>query len=85
MPDEERQQVTRREIDDLRQDLRDLRETVRELDREGSAATRTLTIRHEDLKAVVSEVNATVTWIIRGFIVAFVLAVILAVYLKGHP
>lgn len=69
--------VTRREFSDLKTEVRDLAKLLNEVDREGSAATKRLQRDHDKL-------DATVAWIIRGFIASIGLAVLVWVIIQGQ-
>jgi hypothetical protein len=83
--------VTRREFEELRQDVRDLRAELRRIDREGSAATGRLVDRVivlskalDDLKDEdVADLKDFNKWFVRGLIASVLLAVVVAFVLQG--
>ena len=69
--------VTRREYERLERKVDALESLIYKIDREGSVATKRLEREHDKL-------DATVAWIVRGFIAAIGLALIVWVITQGQ-
>lgn len=68
--------ITRREFDRALDAIEELERQINQIDRDGSAGLRRLTVD-------VNELRGTVNWIIRGFIAGIGLALIVYVLIQG--